>query len=71
MLHGYPFILTLFKTTICSSDSHNQINDENYRRWPGSFYEFHKVIGPLANPEKYGNTDSRYSFHVVVPSLPG
>ncbi|CAE6413395.1 unnamed protein product [Rhizoctonia solani] len=35
--------------------------------WPGSFYEFHEVIGPLSNPEGKSNT----SFHVVVPSLPG
>ncbi|CEL61479.1 Putative epoxide hydrolase OS=Stigmatella aurantiaca (strain DW4/3-1) GN=STAUR_4299 PE=3 SV=2 [Rhizoctonia solani AG-1 IB] len=35
--------------------------------WPGSFYEFHQVIGPLINP---GN-QSNVSFHVVVPSLPG
>ncbi|KAJ1305118.1 hypothetical protein OPQ81_000155 [Rhizoctonia solani] len=35
--------------------------------WPGSFYEFHEVIGPLSNPGGESNT----SFHVVVPSLPG
>ncbi|CAE6495508.1 unnamed protein product [Rhizoctonia solani] len=35
--------------------------------WPGSFYEFHQVIGPLSNP---GN-QSNISFHVIVPSLPG
>ncbi|CCO35614.1 Putative epoxide hydrolase [Rhizoctonia solani AG-1 IB] len=35
--------------------------------WPGSFYEFHEVIGPLSNPGSESNT----SFHVVVPSLPG
>ncbi|CAE6407356.1 unnamed protein product [Rhizoctonia solani] len=35
--------------------------------WPGSFYEFNQVIGPLSNPEGKSNT----SFHVVVPSLPG
>ncbi|CAE6426176.1 unnamed protein product [Rhizoctonia solani] len=35
--------------------------------WPGSFYEFHEVIGPLSNPEGKSNV----SFHVIVPSLPG
>ncbi|KAJ1305117.1 hypothetical protein OPQ81_000154 [Rhizoctonia solani] len=35
--------------------------------WPGSFYEFHEVIGPLGNPGGESNT----SFHVIVPSLPG
>ena len=35
--------------------------------WPGSFYEFNQVWGPLSNPEK----DSDPAFHVVVPSLPG
>ncbi|CAE6378117.1 unnamed protein product [Rhizoctonia solani] len=35
--------------------------------WPGSFYEFREVIGPLSNAGNQSNT----SFHVVVPSLPG
>ena len=35
--------------------------------WPGSFYEFNQVWGPLSNPED----DSQPAFHVVVPSLPG
>ncbi|CCO32377.1 Putative epoxide hydrolase OS=Stigmatella aurantiaca (strain DW4/3-1) GN=STAUR_4299 PE=3 SV=2 [Rhizoctonia solani AG-1 IB] len=35
--------------------------------WPGSFYEFHEVIGPLSNPGSGANL----SFHVIVPSLPG
>ncbi|KAH8824773.1 epoxide hydrolase [Flagelloscypha sp. PMI_526] len=34
--------------------------------WPGSFYEFHKVIEPLTNPPA-----GEQAFHVVVPSLPG
>jgi pimeloyl-ACP methyl ester carboxylesterase len=33
--------------------------------WPGSFFEFSEVIGPLSDP------DASPSFHVVVPSLPG
>jgi pimeloyl-ACP methyl ester carboxylesterase len=38
--------------------------------WPGSIVEFHKVIGPLTDPEAHGG-DSRDAFHVVCPSLPG
>lgn len=33
--------------------------------WPGSFYEFSRVIDPLSNSE------SHVPFHCVVPSLPG
>ncbi|PUU80164.1 Alpha/Beta hydrolase protein [Tuber borchii] len=35
--------------------------------WPGSFWEFSKMIGPLANPPD----TSMPAFNVVVPSLPG
>ena len=38
--------------------------------WPGSFVEFHKVIDPLAHPEKYGGKVED-AFSLVVPSLPG
>ncbi len=38
--------------------------------WPGSVVEFHKVIEPLAEPEKYGGA-AEDAFHVVAPSLPG
>lgn len=38
--------------------------------WPGSAVEFHKVIGPLVDPEAHGG-DPRDAFHVVAPSLPG
>lgn len=38
--------------------------------WPGSVVEFHKVIGPLTDPVKYGGNASD-AFHVVAPSLPG
>lgn len=34
--------------------------------WPGSVLEFHKVIGPLTNPENPAD-----AFHLVLPSLPG
>ncbi|MGE0860040.1 MAG: epoxide hydrolase family protein [Gammaproteobacteria bacterium] len=38
--------------------------------WPGSVYEFHKVIEPLTHPEQHGG-DARDAFHVLVPSLTG
>ncbi len=38
--------------------------------WPSSFYEMHKVIGPLSDPAAYGG-DPADAFDVVVPSLPG
>ncbi len=38
--------------------------------WPGSVFEFHKVIGPLAHPERHGG-DARDAFTVICPSLPG
>ena len=38
--------------------------------WPGSVIEFHKVIGPLTDPEKFGGSAAD-AFHVVAPSLPG
>jgi epoxide hydrolase len=38
--------------------------------WPGSIYEFHKVIGPLTDPVKYGGRPDD-AFTVVAISLPG
>lgn len=38
--------------------------------WPGSIVEFMDVMGPLAEPEKYGGR-AQDAFHVVAPSLPG
>jgi pimeloyl-ACP methyl ester carboxylesterase len=38
--------------------------------WPSSFFEAHKIIGPLADPASHGG-DPADAFHVVVPSLPG
>jgi microsomal epoxide hydrolase len=38
--------------------------------WPGSFWEFHKVIEPLAEPTEHGASE-RDAFHVICPSLPG
>lgn len=38
--------------------------------WPGSVSEFSKIIGPLADPARYGG-DPADAFHVVCPSMPG
>ena len=38
--------------------------------WPGSIAEFHKIIGPLADPTSYGGSATD-AFHVIAPSLPG
>jgi pimeloyl-ACP methyl ester carboxylesterase len=38
--------------------------------WPGSIIEFHKVIGPLSDPEAHGGSADD-AFHVVAPCLPG
>jgi microsomal epoxide hydrolase len=38
--------------------------------WPGSIFEFHKIIAPLVDPPAHGG-DARDAFHVVCPSIPG
>ena len=38
--------------------------------WPGSIYEFVKIIGPLTDPARYGG-DPADAFTVVAPSSPG
>ena len=38
--------------------------------WPGSIYEFVKVLGPLTDPARYGG-DAHDAFSVIAPSLPG
>ncbi len=38
--------------------------------WPGSVFEFLKVIGPLVDPTAHGGK-AEDAFHVVIPSLPG
>ena len=38
--------------------------------WPGSFFEMHKIAGPLTDPAAHGG-DPGDSFDVVFPSLPG
>jgi microsomal epoxide hydrolase len=38
--------------------------------WPGSVFEFHKIIGPLVDPAAHGGNELD-AFHVVCPSMPG
>jgi pimeloyl-ACP methyl ester carboxylesterase len=38
--------------------------------WPGSVFEFHKLIPMLTDPERFGG-EAADSFTVVAPSLPG
>jgi pimeloyl-ACP methyl ester carboxylesterase len=38
--------------------------------WPGSFFEYHRLIPRLTHPSRYGGS-AEDSFSVVVPSLPG
>lgn len=38
--------------------------------WPGSYYEVHRIIGPLTDPAPHGG-DPADAFDVVAPSLPG
>jgi pimeloyl-ACP methyl ester carboxylesterase len=38
--------------------------------WPGSIFEFTKVIGPLTDPVRHGGR-AEDAFHVVALSLPG
>ena len=38
--------------------------------WPGSFWEVHKIIGPLTDPAAHGG-DPADAFDLIAPSLPG
>jgi len=38
--------------------------------WPGSIFEFRKIIGPLTDPSAHGGRRED-AFHVVCPSMPG
>ena len=38
--------------------------------WPGSVFEFYKIIDVLAEPERHGGRRED-AFHVVCPSIPG
>ena len=68
-----------FKTTIDGLDVHfihQRSPHENAlpliltHGWPGSFMEFHKIIGPLTDPTAYGGSADD-AFHVVAASIPG
>ncbi|MEE6527326.1 hypothetical protein FKM82_028632, partial [Ascaphus truei] len=38
--------------------------------WPGSFYEFYRILPMLTEPAKHGlNPD--FTFEVICPSIPG
>jgi microsomal epoxide hydrolase len=38
--------------------------------WPSTYFEMHKIVGPLTDPARFGG-DPTDAFHLVVPSLPG
>jgi pimeloyl-ACP methyl ester carboxylesterase len=38
--------------------------------WPWSFWDMHKIIGPLSDPAAFGASEND-AFDLVVPSLPG
>ena len=68
-----------FKTNIDGLDVHfihqRSLHDDAVpllitHGWPGSFMEFHKIIGPLTDPTAHGG-DAADAFHVVAPSIPG
>ncbi|KAM9383193.1 epoxide hydrolase 1-like [Phaethornis superciliosus] len=39
--------------------------------WPGSFYEFYKIIPLLTDPAGHGLNESDMVFEVICPSIPG
>ncbi|XP_029448724.1 epoxide hydrolase 1-like [Rhinatrema bivittatum] len=39
--------------------------------WPGSFYEFYKIIPILTDPSAYGPLEDNIVFEVICPSIPG
>lgn len=39
--------------------------------WPGSFYEFYKMIPMLTDPAAYGGKKDDLAFEVICPSIPG
>ena len=68
-----------FKTTIDGLDIHfvhrkspepNAFPIIMIHGWPGTFFEFHKMVEPLADPRRHGG-DPENAFDVVVVSLPG
>ena len=68
-----------FKTTIDGLNIHFihvRSNEKNAlplvlnHGWPGSVFEFQKVIGPLTDPVSHGGR-AEDAFHVVCPSMAG
>ncbi|XP_055672234.1 epoxide hydrolase 1-like isoform X2 [Falco peregrinus] len=39
--------------------------------WPGSFYEFYKIIPLLTEPAEHGLNEGDMVFEVICPSIPG
>ncbi|XP_061480791.1 epoxide hydrolase 1-like [Rhineura floridana] len=39
--------------------------------WPGSFYEFYKIIPLLTDPAGHGLSGEEMAFEVICPSIPG
>ncbi|NXX42229.1 HYEP hydrolase, partial [Tricholaema leucomelas] len=39
--------------------------------WPGSFYEFYKIIPLLTEPARHGLNEGDVVFEVICPSIPG
>jgi len=68
-----------FKVTIGGIDLHYLLEPGEGRNpqplllthgWPGSFYEYHKLIPRLTRPSQFGGSPDQ-AFTVVVPSMPG
>ena len=68
-----------FKTTIGSQDVHFLHVRSPHpgalpllitHGWPGSVWEFVRIIGPLVDPPAHGG-EAADAFHVVAPSMPG
>lgn len=38
--------------------------------WPWTFWDFHKIIEPLTDPQRFGGNPED-AFDVIIPSLPG
>lgn len=38
--------------------------------WPGSMFEFHRLVDPLTHPSRHGG-NAADAFDIVVPALPG
>jgi pimeloyl-ACP methyl ester carboxylesterase len=75
MLNGWP----QFRTLIDGIDIHfihltsphpNALPLIISHGWPGSVWEFHKVIEALVDPVAHGGK-AEDAFHVIAPSLPG